>query len=316
MSLADYGTELARVLRASRHHVLLMTEAGEAETLCASNLLTGDWVMWDPARQRIQSVLPRHGVIGRKRAGRSAVDQPIAANVDVVLIVQGLDEDFNLRRLERYLLLAAACGTKAAVILNKADLTGLEQAESTKASVTRRTGAPAVLISALHSGGLARLDGLVRPLETAILLGSSGAGKSTLANALLGEQRQATGAVRASDGRGVHTTTSRELFLLPAGWWLIDTPGLREVEAWNADDALSSAFDDIGELSAGCRFRDCRHQSEPGCAVREAAAAGRLEADRLEHYWKLSREISAQGVRRKSRQTSKAVKQYKRMHDW
>ncbi len=306
--------ERARVLRAVGPHILLDSTQGEVETLSLEPLLPGDWVDWDPVSGRVIGALPRRGVIARKGAGRSTSAQPIAANVDVVLIVQGLDSDFNLRRLERYLLLAAACETRAAVVLTKADLLDSTEAEQLAFLARERTGARVVAVSAVANIGLDALDALVSPGETAVLLGSSGAGKSTLVNALLGGDRQRTGETRVSDGRGRHTTTAREVFRLPSGWLLIDTPGLREVEAWAAGDAVDDVFDDISETAGGCRFRDCRHQGEPGCAVRRAVDEGEIDADRLDNYLNLSRETSEQESKRQARICSKAIKRYNRFH--
>ncbi len=304
------GFERARVLRAVGPHILLDSTQGEVETLSLEPLLPGDWVNWDPVSGHILGALPRRGVIARKGAGKGVAPQPIAANVDVVLIVQGLDSDFNLRRLERYLLLAAACKTRAAVVLTKVDLLGPAEAEQRTEQARARSGARVAAVSAIAGQGLETLDALVSPGETAVLLGSSGAGKSTLVNALLGGDRQRTGETRISDGRGRHTTTAREVFRLPSGWLLIDTPGLREVEAWAAGDAVDEVFGDISGRAAGCRFRDCRHQGEPGCAVRQAVDEGEIDADRLENYFKLSRETSEQESKRRARICSKAIKRY------
>ncbi len=324
MSIADYGwtawrasTELrfepARVLRAAGRRMRLITDSGAVAAVAAQHTLPGDWVEYDRTAGRVVTVLPRRGVIERRQAGRAAVSQPIAANVDVALIVQGLDGDFSPRRLERYLLLAAACEVRAAIVLNKADLLAPGEAERLAAQVQRRTGAEAAPVSALAAAGLEQLEALVRRRETAVLLGSSGAGKSTLTNALLGKPAQATAPVREDDCRGRHTTTARELFLLPAGWMLIDTPGLREVEAWGAGGAVGEAFNDIAVLAAGCRFSDCRHQTEPGCAVRAAEAAGEIEADRLENFRKLTTEAGEQERRRRERIGSRAIRQVNEM---
>lgn len=326
MSIADYGWNAsrasiasgfqpARVLRASGRQASLITGSGEWSASSTQWLLPGDWVEFDPARQRIGSILPRRGVIERKLPGRAAVSQPIAANVDLALIVQGLDGDFNPRRLERYLLLAAACEVRAAIVLNKADLLPPGDPERLAAQVRRRTGAEVAAVSARTSVGLDGLHALARPRETAVLLGSSGAGKSTLTNALLGGEHQQTAPVRESDCRGRHTTTGRELFLLPSGWMLIDTPGLREVEAWAADEAIGEVFDEIAAAAARCRFTDCRHQDEPGCAVRKAEAAGEIDPDRLEHYRKLTAEVSAQESKRRGRIGARAIRQFKKMRD-
>jgi ribosome biogenesis GTPase len=179
--------------------------------------------------------------------------------------------------------------------------------------VQARTGASVALVSAISEAGLTQIHQLVEPGETAVLLGSSGAGKSTLTNALLGYNLLRTTEVRTSDSRGRHTTTAREMFLLPAGWLLIDTPGLREVGAWAAGDALDEVFSDIASLASRCRFSDCRHQTEPGCAVREAEASGVLDAERLQHFTKLSRETTEQEFKRQGRIAQRAIRQLWKM---
>jgi len=238
----------------------------------AGGITTGDWVRVD-AGGAIAEVLPRAGTIVRRAAGPRTEAQVLAANVDLALVVEPLPEP-NPRRAERLIALAGAGGVPSALVLTKADTA----VDMVAARLARSLGvADAVAVSALHTTGLDLLRQLWRPGQTAVLLGPSGAGKSTLANALLGAERQATGAVRASDGRGRHTTVARELLTLPGGALLIDTPGIREVGVW---DGTGGAFADIDELAAGCRFADCRHESEPGCAVRGAVDEERLEAAR------------------------------------
>jgi ribosome biogenesis GTPase len=234
--------------------------------------VTGDWVLVD-AGGAISEVLPRAGTIVRRAAGPRTEAQVLAANVDLALVVEPLPEP-NPRRAERLIALAGAGGVPSALVLTKAD-TATDMVAS---RLARSLGvADSVAVSALHGTGLDLLRLLWRTGQTAVLLGPSGAGKSTLANALLGDDRQATGDVRASDGRGRHTTVTRELLTLPGGALLIDTPGIREVGVW---DGTGGAFADIDALAAGCRFADCRHETEPGCAVRGAVDEERLEAAR------------------------------------
>jgi ribosome biogenesis GTPase len=234
--------------------------------------VTGDWVLVD-AGGAISEVLPRAGTIVRRAAGPRTEAQVLAANVDLALVVEPLPEP-NPRRAERLIALAGAGGVPSALVLTKAD-TATDMVAS---RLARSLGvADSVAVSALHGTGLDLLRLLWRTGQTAVLLGPSGAGKSTLANALLGDDRQATGDVRASDGRGRHTTVARELLTLPGGALLIDTPGIREVGVW---DGTGGAFADIDALAAGCRFADCRHETEPGCAVRGAVDEERLEAAR------------------------------------
>ena len=266
----------------------------------------GDWVVLEPDRANgaaqdaavIAAVLPRRSSFrrsaadsNRRTSGLLADEQVIAANVDVACIVAGLDGDFNLRRLERYLAVAWSSAVTPVVVLNKADIA--DDLEGRLVAVEAiAPGVPIVTVSALTGDHLADLAVHLRPGRTAVVLGSSGVGKSTLVNALLGEMRQATAAVRDDDSRGRHTTTHRELFVLPGGALLIDTPGIRSLEVAGADEGVDTAFDDIAELAAHCRFSDCRHAGEPGCAVRGALADGRLSVDRLRSHEKLERELA------------------------
>lgn len=262
----------------------------------------GDWVAVTRSHPALVSaVLPRRTSFGRNRLdGQATAEQVLAANVDVALVVTGLDGDFNLRRLERYLAVAWSGGTTPVIVLNKADAVGdPDGARFAAASVA--PGVDVRLTSALEGDGVAELarDHLV-PGRTAVVLGSSGAGKSTLLNALLGEERAPTGAVRADDARGRHTTTHRELHRLPGGGLLIDTPGIRSLGVAGADDGLAPAFADVADIAAECRFADCHHESEPGCAVRSALADGRLSHERFASHRKLEREaahVARQGDR-------------------
>jgi ribosome biogenesis GTPase len=210
----------------------------------------------------------------------------------VVLVVTGLDGDFSLRRIERYLVLARSGGARAAVVLSKADL--VEDPEEVVRRASKTAAGMAVLaVSAVTGTGLDALAEEIGPGRTAVLVGSSGAGKSTLINRLLGEERQRTGAVRQHDDRGRHVTARRELLVLPCGGLVIDTPGLREVGMVGDEDAVLSVFPKIAELARGCRFGDCAHRQEPGCAVQEAARTGELDPDRLESFHRLVREQSS-----------------------
>lgn len=264
----------------------------------------GDWVVLEgtPGPDRtavIEEILERRTVFSRGAAGRPGRTQVVAANIDVVFAVCGLDADFNVRRIERYLARIWASGARPEVILNKADLCA-NAAERISEVESRCPMTPVHAASALLSEGLAGIRAGIGEGMTAAFVGSSGAGKSTLINALLGEERMATAEVRANDGRGRHTTTHRELFLLPGGGLLLDTPGMREL-ALVDEDGLDSVFDDIAALSARCRFRDCRHDTEPGCAVKEAVGSGELSPGRLEHYRKLEREAKAYELRHDER---------------
>ena len=253
----------------------------------------GDWVAVEPPPQdgdaRIHVVLPRFSRFSRRAAGDPTEEQLVAANINTVFLVSGLDLDFNPRRIERYLLVAWESGATPVVVLNKADLV---DEPDRFVEVVRRL-APAVAVHAVScrsADTLAPLHAYLGTGQTAALLGSSGVGKSTIVNELIGHELLRTREVRDWDNRGRHTSTARQLVILPDGGVLIDTPGMRELQLWETGDALTGAFADIDELSAACRFRDCRHDNEPGCAVRAAAEAGELATERLESYRKLRNE--------------------------
>ncbi|MBI2502844.1 MAG: ribosome small subunit-dependent GTPase A [Candidatus Latescibacteria bacterium] len=260
----------------------------------------GDWVGVRPREEdkaTIHALLPRKSRVARKaaggrerRSGGEIDEQIIAANIDTLFLVNGLDGDFNLRRLERYLTLAWDSGADPVIVLNKADQ--CPEVEERVAQVEGIAfGVPVHAISALARQGLEALSPYLSAGRTVAVVGSSGVGKSTLTNSLLGEQRLKVTAVREDDGRGRHTTSHRELVLLDQGGLIVDTPGMRELQLWADEEDLSEGFVDVEELAARCRFGDCRHQREPGCAVRGAVERGRLEAGRLESYHKLKREL-------------------------
>lgn len=241
-------------------------------------------------RGRIEAVLPRRTRFSRKVAGVEAEEQVVAANVDVVFVVTALPKDLNARRLERYLALVKESGTDPAILLTKADL-----AEDLDAAVARASsfalGAPVFAVSGLTGSGVDALADSLAPRKTHAFLGSSGVGKSTLVNRLLGEERLATADVRESDGRGRHTTSHREIVRLPGGALVIDTPGMREIGLWDAEEGTAETFPEIEEIAEGCRFRDCRHDGEPDCAVALALEEGTLDPGRVEGYRKLRDEL-------------------------
>lgn len=278
----------------------------------------GDWVLLketpEPDRATIiDRVLARRTVFTRGAAGREARAQVVAANVDLVFAVCGLDADFNVRRIERYLARIWASGSMPAVILNKSDV--CDNTTARQAEVEDHCpSVPVYVTSALRSEGLEAVRACIRDGMTAAFVGSSGAGKSTLINALLGEERMPTGEVRARDGRGCHITTHRQIVLLPDGGLLLDTPGMRELHLVD-EEGLDSVFDEIAELSDRCRFRDCRHENEPGCAVRAAVESGELNAERLEHYRKLEREAQAYARRHDAKLRKQNGRLWGQLHD-
>ncbi len=285
------GEVLAELAGSLRHH------ARSAEQLPA----VGDFValrpQGDDGSALIQAVLPRRAAFVRRAAGARAQPQVLAANVDTVFLVMGLDGDFNLRRVERSLVLAWDSGASPVLLLNKADL--CPDVDARRAEVERSApGVPVCVVAAKPGTGLEALGPWLVPGRTVVLLGSSGVGKSTLVNRLLGHERQRTrDVIENADQRGRHTTTHRELIALPGGALLIDTPGLRELQLWSDGAGLEAAFDDVSRVAAGCRFTDCGHGSEPGCAVLAAVAHGRLDAARLESYLKLAAELRALEIR-------------------
>jgi ribosome biogenesis GTPase len=258
-----------------------------------SRPVVGDWVAVVPSDSgdaRIARVMPRRTALSRRAAGDRDVEQPLAANVDVAFVVAGLDGDFNPRRVERALVLVWESGARPVILLNKSDAFP-EVVDRVREMEEVAAGVPVHAISAKTGDGVEVVRGALGRGVTAVLLGSSGAGKSTLANQLLGFERQATREVREDDSRGRHTTTHRELVVLPEGGILIDTPGLRELQLWASTESLDTAFTEVADLSAACRFTDCQHEGEPGCAVRAAVADGRLPEDRLASYQKLKAEL-------------------------
>jgi ribosome biogenesis GTPase len=304
---AAEGLRPARVVAVHRDTSIVRDESGDRPAAVSGVFrfeaqatvdfpVVGDWVALD-GDGVIAAVLPRRTAFrrmaadGTRRGAGLDDEQVMAANVDVALLVAGLDHDFNLRRIERYLAVARSSGIAAVVVLNKTDVGDDVDARRGEVEVIAR-GVAIVPVSATTGDGLEALLALLRPGTTTAILGSSGVGKSTILNALLGEDRQKTGAVRASDSRGRHTTTHRELFELPGGALLIDTPGIRALEVLGAEEGLDVTFDDVAEIAAACRFNDCGHTNEPGCAVRAAVADGRLSAERVAGHRKLERELA------------------------
>jgi ribosome biogenesis GTPase len=305
--LASRGLVPARVV--GGHSRLLQVRTGDGEALAtvagslrhqargAEDLPTvGDWVALRPReaghRAVVEAVMPRRTAFVRRAAGDRSAAQVLAANVDTVFLVMGLDGDFNPRRLERALVLAWESGAAPVVLLNKTDV--CEDLAARRAEIEAVAGGvPVLAIAAKPGEGLGALSPWLGPGRTVALLGSSGVGKSTIVNRLLGREKQKTREVRASDDRGRHTTTHRELVVLPGGALLLDTPGLREIQLWSDGTGLEAAFDDVQGFAATCRFTDCTHGSEPGCAVRAAVGEGRLDPARLASFHKLQAELRA-----------------------
>ena len=303
---AAQGLVPARVIVQHRSSYRLMTEAGETEAKLSGRFhhdapegghpAVGDWVAIEPAEgfALIQGLLPRRTAFMRKAAGTANEMQVAAANVDVALLTVSLNSNLNLRRLERYLAATYESGASPVVVLTKAD--GCPDVAAAVAEVSKIAGdAPVIAVSAVSGLGLAALAEHLEPRRTAVLLGSSGVGKSTLVNALAGEALMDTGAIREDDERGRHTTTHRELILLPSGALILDTPGMRELGLIDAEAGVAAAFSgveaEVDALARGCKFKDCGHGAEPGCEVRAALKDGRLDASRFEAWRKLQREI-------------------------
>jgi ribosome biogenesis GTPase len=300
---AGSGLVPGRVSLEHTHIYRVITEAGEGLARVSGRLrhdagarvdfpAVGDWVALEPAQggsARIRAVLPRASRFSRRAAGDRTEEQVVAANIDTVFLVSGLDGDFNPRRIERYLVVARESGASPVIVLNKADLVDDPAA---RVEEVRRIAA-GVAVYAVTCERPETLDVLRRhlgPGQTGALLGSSGVGKSTIVNRLIGYDLLRTRDVRESDSRGRHSSTARQLVLLPEYGVLIDTPGMRELQLWETGDTLGGAFADVDALAVGCRFRDCRHQQEPGCAVRAAVERGELPARRLESFLKLAGE--------------------------
>ncbi len=318
----------ARIVAEHRGAYDVMSELGSGQAQLSGRLRlelqetslpgVGDWVLLKnpPDKDRlaiIERLFNRRTIFERGAAGREGRTQVIAANVDQVLIVCGLDHDYNVRRIERYLARVWASGAQPTVILNKADLcadVALRQAE-----VERHSPGVAVLVTdALNGVGLAPVRALLTEGVTGAMVGSSGAGKSTLVNVLFGAALLPTGAVRTSDERGRHTTSHRQLVVLPQGGLVLDTPGMRELQL--CDDAgLENVFEEICSLANQCRFGDCQHASEPGCAVQAALASGELAAERFEHFQKLQREARAFERRQNVHLQRQSERVWSAMHD-
>lgn len=335
---AEYETEFApfrergwipaRVAVEHRHSVLLFTETGEVAGTTPGRLhyeaathadlpRVGDWVAAEPLpgepKAVIRRILTRRTKFSRKAAGEWDVEQVIAANIDLVFIMQGLDNDFNPRRMERYLVLAWESGAVPVIILNKADLCSCPE-EYAALIEELAPGVPVHPVSVREGVGLEAIREYLKEGVTVAFIGSSGVGKSSLVNTLAEREIFKTREVRADDSRGRHTTSRRELVILPGGGVVIDTPGMRELQMWFAGDGLDEAFADIDEIAGGCRFADCTHTHEARCAVREALESGVLTDERYQSYLKLRKEIEALEIRRDTRALLEKKRQDKILH--
>ena len=312
------GLAPARVAVEHRSEYVVYSQHGELRAELTGRLrhddehpAVGDWVAVAPradeGRATIHAVLPRRSAFVRKVAWAETKPQVVAANVDVAFVVAGLDLNYNVRRIERYLTLAWESGAQPVVLLTKADL--CEDVDSRVYEVESVAfGVPVHAVSAPHGDGVDTVRSYVPPGRTAALLGSSGVGKSTLVNALVGTELLAVREIR-EDGRGRHTTTHRQLVPLPEGGLMLDTPGMRELQLWDADSGIEAAFQDLESLAAECRFADCAHRREPGCAVRAALANGTLEVERFESWRKLQRELERLAMKQDARARSDSRKE-------
>jgi ribosome biogenesis GTPase / thiamine phosphate phosphatase len=302
------GYSVGRVTEAHKNLYRILTENGELmgkmsgkmrhENIGGGDLpATGDWVVMqvraEEAQATIQAILPRFSKFSRKVAGTASREQVLAANIDTAFLVTALNNDFNLRRMERYLAVARESGAEPVVLLNKADMVESEQVEDRVVEMRKAVGVvPVIAVSALTMQGMGGIDPYLNMGKTAVFLGSSGVGKSALINALLGSEEQKTGEIRPGDDKGRHTTVFQKMIILPGRGMVIDTPGLRELQLWEVESGLSDVFQDIEEIAGGCRFRDCSHENEPGCAVKKAIDEGVLEQARLDSFLGLQQELA------------------------
>ncbi len=317
----------ARVIAQHRGEYRLITPWGEATGVAPGRMLyrasgrrelpaVGDWVLIEAEADgpaTITEILPRSTQFVRRKSGTESQEQVVAANVDVVFLVTSLNQELSPRRIERYLVAAWESGAQPVVVLTK-----LDQCDDLEARLTEvrpaAAGAPILAVSAVTGEGIEELQAYLSPGKTVVLLGSSGVGKSTLVNILAGSELLRTQEIRAIDDKGRHTTTHREIFRLPGGALVLDTPGMRELGLVDADEGLEETFDDVAAVIDGCRFRDCTHADEPGCAVREAVQSGAITAERWASYEKLQKELAYEERRRDLGAALAQKRKWKQIH--
>ncbi|OVE76715.1 ribosome small subunit-dependent GTPase A [bacterium F11] len=327
-SISPSDLNPGRVIAVHRDLSLVQTAQGERPGLVSGKFrhgaqklsdypAVGDWVLADtknPDLAVLHHILPRKTTISRKAAGNQIDEQILATNVDIIFVVTAFDDDFNVRRLERYVLLAHQSGIDPVILVNKADLAKPDDEKYSLANDVLPNGSVHRL-SAQTGDGVDIIQYYLSEGKTGIFLGSSGVGKSTVLNGLLGQNVQSTQTIRLSDGKGRHTTTAREMFRLPHGGLIIDTPGLREVQLWGDESALSEVFDEIKELAKACQFNDCRHGQEPGCAIQAALEDGTLPMGRYQSFLKLQKEMAYLERKKDPQQRANTKRRWKKIHE-
>lgn len=323
----DAGEVYARVLEEQKSSYLVVTELGELTAQLPGRLLhasigrlerpvVGDWLVVRPLPNEnkavVQLIVPRKALLRRRAAGETEAVQPLAANVELAVVVTSLNKEFNEKRLHRYLTVVQESGSAAAIVLTKKDLS--PESEGMAATLGAKYNVPCLAVSALSGEGIAETLALLKQGETSVFVGSSGVGKSTLVNLLLGRQEQVTAEIRGDDDRGRHTTTSRRLIFLPNGALVIDTPGMREIQLESGhQEGLSLGFSQIETLALQCKFHNCAHESEPGCAVKAALESGTVGAFDYESYLKLKRETAFQERKKDKGLAAEEKKRWKKV---